>query len=295
MKRINARPYGIDPAESLCLERGCAESQPQQRPLCKTSWPICKPCGIFTQLCPLFRMKPTNPGDGSGSLGTGREKFGCHRKLYGFRLLAQFIGGKNRTGSQNCRAGKLNPVKPRRHPVLRPLVFRHSTPALFHPTLPIRMSLVRILVDGYSLLHSWPELAPGKARFSAAARDELIHILTLYRDVNGTPITIFFDGSSPKLGGPLEIRSTPEVEILFSKAGQTADQMIERAAHRFKTYGEVLAVTDDIAERETVINMGGLASSCWNFIQTVQNTLVDLQDEIKHHNRREQNRFKRRT
>ena len=69
--------------------------------------------------------------------------------------------------------------------------------------------------------------------------------------------------------------------------------MIERAAHRFQPYGEVLAVTDDNAERDTVINLGGSASSCWNFIQTVQNTLAEQQDEIKHHNRREQSKFKR--
>jgi predicted RNA-binding protein with PIN domain len=156
------------------------------------------------------------------------------------------------------------------------------------------MSLVRILVDGYSLLHSWPELAPGKARHSAAARDELVRVLTLYRDATHTPITIFFDGSSPKHGGSSETRSTPEVEILFSRSGQTADQMIERAAVRFQPYGEVLAVTDDTVERETVINLGGMASSCWNFIQTVQNTLAELQDEIKHHNRRERNKFNRR-
>lgn len=157
------------------------------------------------------------------------------------------------------------------------------------------MSLVRILIDGYSLLHSWPELAPGKARYSAAARGELIRILTLYRDATHTPITIFFDGSGPKITGSPETKSTPEVEILFSRAGQTADQMIERAAVRFQPYGEILAVTDDTAERETVINMGGLASSCWNFIQTVQNTLEELHNDIKHHNRREQNRFKRRS
>ena len=156
------------------------------------------------------------------------------------------------------------------------------------------MALVRILVDGYSLLHSWPELAPGKARHSAAARDELIRVLTLYRDATHTPISIFFDGSSPKLGGPSTTPSTPDVEILFSRSGQTADQMIERAAHRFQPYGEVLAVTDDAAERDTVINLGGMASSCWNFIQTVQNTLAELQDEIKHHNRRERNKFNRR-
>lgn len=157
------------------------------------------------------------------------------------------------------------------------------------------MALVRILVDGYSLLHSWPELARGKARHSAAARDELVRVLTLYRDATHTPISIFFDGSSPKIEGATQTRSTPEVEILFSRSGQTADQMIERAAHRFQPYGEVLAVTDDSAERDTVIGLGGLASSCGNFIQIVQNTLADLEQEIKHHNRRERNRFQRRT
>ena len=155
------------------------------------------------------------------------------------------------------------------------------------------MALVRILVDGYSLLHSWPGLAPSRARHSAAARDELIQRLALYQDAIGTPITIFFDGIGAPNGTPSPI-STPELEVIYSRDGRTADDLIERAAHRFAPYGEVLAVTDDIAERETVINLGGMASSCWTFIQTVQNTLVELQDEIKHHNRREQNKFKRR-
>src|SRR6478736_2816558 len=129
------------------------------------------------------------------------------------------------------------------------------------------MALVRILVDGYSLLHNWPELARGKPRHSAAAREELIHIITQYRDAVGTPITIFFDGSGAPVGTPAAL-STPEVEVLYSKSGQTADQMIERATHRFAEYGEVLAVTDDLAERQTVSNMGGMSSSCWNFIQS---------------------------
>jgi predicted RNA-binding protein with PIN domain len=155
------------------------------------------------------------------------------------------------------------------------------------------MALIRILVDGYSLLHSWPELAAGKPRFSAAAREELIHTLTLYRDAVGTPITVFFDGSSPARA-QAKVVSTPEMEILFSHAGQTADQMIERAAHRFQPYGEVLAVTDDHAERDLVIALGGSASSCSNFIQTVENTLSELQEDIKQYNQSERNRFKRR-
>ncbi len=155
------------------------------------------------------------------------------------------------------------------------------------------MALVRILVDGYSLLHNWPELAPGQQRHSAAARDELIHRLTQYQDAVGTPITIFFDGGGAPVGVPRPV-SSPQLEILYSRRGQTADDMIERATHRFQDYGEVLAVTDDIAERETVLSLGGMASSCWNFIQTVENTLAELAEDIKHHNRRERHRFQRR-
>ena len=84
------------------------------------------------------------------------------------------------------------------------------------------------------------------------------------------------------------------LEVLYSRAGQTADQMIERAVHRFGPYGEVLAVTDDHAERDTVISFGGSTASCWNFIQDVENALAELGDDIKHYNRRERRRFERR-
>jgi hypothetical protein len=153
------------------------------------------------------------------------------------------------------------------------------------------MALVRILVDGYSLLHNWPALAPGKPRHSAAAREELIHILTRYQDAAATPVTVIFDGATSKRGRP-EAEEKPAVEVLYSRAGQTADQMIERATHRLVGYGEVLVVTDDFAERDTVLSLGGMVASCAGFIQTMESALADLQREIKHHNRKEQRRFK---
>jgi hypothetical protein len=152
------------------------------------------------------------------------------------------------------------------------------------------MALVRILVDGYSLLHNWPELAPGQPRHSARAREELIHVLTRYQDVTGTPVTIFFDGSGAPVGTPPQ-ESNPAVEVLFSRAGQTADDLIERAAHRFSAYGEVVAVTDDLVERDMVTGLGGMASSCANFIRMVESALTELQDELRNYNRSERNRF----
>jgi len=152
------------------------------------------------------------------------------------------------------------------------------------------MPLMRILVDGYSLLHNWPELAPGRARHSAAARDALVETLTHYRDAIGTPISIFFDGSLPRGAGP-KTHSSPEVEVLFSSGGYSADDLIERAAARFHEYGEVLVVTDDVAERETVIAFGASAASCDNFISMVRSALAELERDVKHYNRNERNRF----
>jgi predicted RNA-binding protein with PIN domain len=152
------------------------------------------------------------------------------------------------------------------------------------------MALVRILVDGYSLLHNWPELAPGRPRHSEDARTELIRILTLYHDASGIPITIVFDGAGKTASTAFP--SNPDVEILYSRAGQTADQIIERVTARMEPYGEVLAVTDDYAERDTVSYHGGLASSCANFIGTVERTLLEQERDIVRHNRKQRASFK---
>ena len=154
------------------------------------------------------------------------------------------------------------------------------------------MALVRILVDGYSLLHNWPELAPGAPRHSEKARDALVEMLQLYQDTSGTPVTVFFDGS----GARHKLKKQPgqSVEILFSSGGQTADDLIERAAHRFQDYGEVLVVTDDFAVRDTVGAFNGSVASCANFIRMIGQEQTELQEVLNRHNRAERTSFRRR-
>ena len=154
------------------------------------------------------------------------------------------------------------------------------------------MALVRILVDGYSLLHNWPELAPGAARHSEPARAALVELLAHYQDARGTPVTVFFDGTGSRRAKPKN-ESANGVEVLFSRAGQTADDLIERAALRFQEYGEVLVVTDDYAERDMVSGFGGSVASCDNFIRMIGESLTEMQDKLKRHNRAERNRFNR--
>ena len=155
------------------------------------------------------------------------------------------------------------------------------------------MGIVRVLVDGYSLLHHWPELAPGRARHSFHARDALVAALPQYQDSSGTPVTLIFDGGGAPPGTPKNETAKDGIEVLFSKKGQTADQIIERVAHLMKPYGEVLAVTNDYAERETVISLGGSACSCENFLDMLNDTVDDMHVGVTQHNKRERKGYRR--
>lgn len=154
------------------------------------------------------------------------------------------------------------------------------------------MPLVRILVDGFSLLHRWPAVCAGRAPHSAFAREALVTRLTHYRDAIGTPLTIFFDGQGAPAGTPRPA-SSRQVEVIYSPPGKTADDLIERVAYRLREYGHALVVTDDLAERDTVLASGAWIASCGNFIAQVEAELGDMAVDLRTHNRREREGFRR--
>ncbi len=155
------------------------------------------------------------------------------------------------------------------------------------------MALIRILVDGYSLLHQWPELAAGHPCHSAQARHALVRILTLYQDITGVPVSVFFDACHRRGPAPAPEPENP-IEVLYSPPGQTADALIERAAARLAAWGEILVVTEDRAERETVQALGAWTCSCREFIQQLQQTLQEQRTELNRRNRHERLRFQNR-
>lgn len=155
------------------------------------------------------------------------------------------------------------------------------------------MGWIRILIDGYSVLHRCPDIAPNWPRHSAAARDELIQRLNRYQDASQTPVTIVFDGSytAGKIAGE---PSSPGLEVLYSPQGKTADDLIERATYGFLQYGKVLVVTDDYAEQNTVAALGGSVLNVQSFMLEVQAALDSFQDDLNRLNQRENRSFKRR-
>lgn len=152
------------------------------------------------------------------------------------------------------------------------------------------MALVRIMVDGYSLLEQWSGIAPGKPRHSETAREELINRLTQYFDSCGTPMTVIFGQPSPGQGvGPLA--ATPELEVVYAPCSQSGRQLMQRALRRLKNEGEVLVVTDEPAERQAAQAEGGLSASCSEFIKTVERALTEFEENLEHYNHKEQSKF----
>lgn len=149
------------------------------------------------------------------------------------------------------------------------------------------MALVRIMVDGYSLLEHWAGIAPGKPRHSEMAREELINRLTLYFDSCGTPITVIFGHADPREIGPFT--ATPELEVVYAPSDQSARQLMQRALRRLKRFGEVMVVTDQPGE--AIQSAGALNSSCNEFIQTVEKALSDFEQNLENYNQKEQSKF----
>ena len=95
-----------------------------------------------------------------------------------------------------------------------------------------------------------------------------------------------------RVGNVMRGRLPAELEVLYSRSGQTADDMIERVALRLQPYGEALVVTDDFVERDTVYYHGGMVMSCGNFIADIHGVLKELDRDIARHNRAERLRYK---
>ena len=106
-----------------------------------------------------------------------------------------------------------------------------------------------LIVDGHSVIFAWPELRKLHARRSSLARESLIKQLRDYQDWTGVHVVVVFDGKGRKV----DASSDPgEVQIFYSRSGQSADAIIERLASKYARRYELVVATSDLMEAETV-------------------------------------------
>ena len=114
-----------------------------------------------------------------------------------------------------------------------------------------------LLVDGHSIIHSWPELRSLHRHQPGQARKELIRQMSDLHDSGRWRVTLVFDG---RAGGREE---TPKdsLAVLYAPADQTADSIIEKIVQAHAGRGEIGVVTADHAEITAVESFGAFGFS----------------------------------
>lgn len=110
-----------------------------------------------------------------------------------------------------------------------------------------------LIVDGHSVIFAWPELRALHARRSSLAREALTKKLRDYQDWTGTRVAVVFDGKGDTVSA---ISDPGEIQIFYSRSGQTADTIIERLASKYGQRYKLLVATSDVLEQETASACG---------------------------------------
>jgi uncharacterized protein len=106
-----------------------------------------------------------------------------------------------------------------------------------------------LIVDGHSIIFAWPELCKLHARRSSLAREALIKQLRDYQDWTGVRVVIVFDGKGRETSATSELG---DIQIFYSRSGQTADAIVERLANKYAKRFDLMVATSDSTEAETV-------------------------------------------
>ena len=111
-----------------------------------------------------------------------------------------------------------------------------------------------LLVDGYNLLGNAGMTASSATRGLEAGREALLRRLAGYRQRKGHAITVVFDGWQGGIGSEHhEFQSG--IEVVYSKRGERADQVIQRLA---RIYGQDCAV---VSSDHEVVNAAKAAGA----------------------------------
>ena len=122
------------------------------------------------------------------------------------------------------------------------------------------MSVRYLVVDGHSVIFSWPDLRSLHDRNRAAARHALIDRLRQLHDTTDWRVTVVLDG---KLGTalPSGARKPTDMVVSYATADQTADSIIERLVGASGVAKDILVITADEAEKLTVESLGAATAS----------------------------------
>ncbi|MBQ5413729.1 MAG: NYN domain-containing protein [Schwartzia sp.] len=136
------------------------------------------------------------------------------------------------------------------------------------------------IIDGYNVIHSWPELERLSKGELAEARDRLIHVMQEYGAYENFDVTIVFDALFTTDEAHEEKRGR-HLTVIYTAPGETADSYIERLAYEsVREEREVHVVTSDGAEQSVILGAGAYRLPSRELLKNVKRVKKLLQKEF---------------
>jgi Predicted RNA-binding protein containing a PIN domain len=136
-----------------------------------------------------------------------------------------------------------------------------------------------LLVDGYNIIGSWPELERLKEHDLEDARDRLLDMLADYQGYTGMGIFVVFDAHQvPGLGATYKQN---KLTVVYTKEKETADECIERlCAELLSRRRHVYVATSDLVEQHVIFGRGALRVSARELLIDVGQSRKEIEQSI---------------
>ena len=135
-----------------------------------------------------------------------------------------------------------------------------------------------LLVDGYNIIFSWEELNELAKENIHAACDKLMDILSNYQGYRKCTLILVFDAYKVE-GFPGEVTKWHNIDVVFTKEAETADQYIEKTAHAIGRKYKVTVATSDGLEQVIIRSQGCLLMSARELRQEIERIKVEIRRE----------------
>lgn len=138
-----------------------------------------------------------------------------------------------------------------------------------------------LVVDGYNIIGEWDELK--NINELSLARDKLIDALADYQAYTGQRVVVVFDAQY--VSGPRSKQKAFQVEIIYTKKNETADECIERIVTEYKNVmNQVYVATSDHLEQRIIFGKGALRKSARELIIELKEIKKEIEQKVELHN-----------
>ncbi len=133
-----------------------------------------------------------------------------------------------------------------------------------------------IIVDGYNIIFAWDALAETARSDLDAARRQLLDILSSYAGFTKCRMVVVFDGYKRK-GNPGEKSVLNNLQVVYTREGETADQYIESLASEIGSNYCVKVASNDSLIQLSAFRSGTLRLSAGELEQMVREASREME------------------